>query len=540
MTTLTQIAVPGGVPRTLQRPRLVQRIIPWLRTANLAIPIGLIACLICLPLLRYVHWLGDEGVWFDAVDRLRSGEQLYLDIFEFLPPGSFLVVEGWSWLAGSSFPAMRILAMLTVAGTASLAYLCCREASGNSLLAAGAVLTWLLAAPPTWLVAVNHHWMTTLLSVAAILMALRGCRPGAGAGPPLLSGLAGGAAAMVTPVQGALVLIAAAAAFIGPCSASTPRAKWQPLAQLALGCAVVPLLLLGQVMWQGAFTAAFADVIIYTATRYASIQAVPFGTGGDWFHPMVLLPVVNVLLLAGVCIQDWRGCLRDRVLRTSAAAALAGFIAAHPRPDLVYLAYTMPLALPLTTCCIARLARIASQTTILACTACTCVITIAAARPLIEIQAAIPAAVQTATTRGAVAFREDGAAAVVTRLAAEPEGERVFFYPYVPMLPYLTGRQQVSKYDVFTPFYTTDQQYAEACADVLREAPLALVDWRYADLDRLRTIYPAMPVGPTAAKDALEAMLRSKFTSIWRHGSFELLRRTGMDAAAEHPCPGST
>ena len=264
----------------------------------------------------------------------------------------------------------------------------------------------------------------------------------------------------------------------------------------------------------------------------------PFGTGGDLFHPMVLLPVVNVLLLAGVCIQDWRGCLRDRVLRTSAAAALASFIAAHPRPDLVYLAYTMPLALPLTTCCIARLARIASRTTLLAGTVCTCIIAVAAARPLIEVQAAMPAAVQTATARGAAAFSEDGAAAVVTRLAAEPSGERVFFYPYLPMLPYLTGRQQVSRYDVFLPFYTTDQQYAEACTDVLREASLALVDWRYTDLEGLRTIYPAMPVGPTAAKDALEAMLRSKFTSIWRYGSFELLRRTGMDATAEHSCPG--
>ena len=540
MTSPTQIAVPGGAPRTLQRPRLLQRIIPWMRTANLAVPIGLIACLICLPLLRYVEWLGDEGIWLAAGDRLRGGGRLYLDFFNFLPPGIFLVVEGWSWLASSSFLAMRILAMLTVAGTASLAYLCCREASGNSLLAAGAVLTWLLAAPPAWLVVVNHHWMATLLSMAVILMTLRGCRPSAGVGPLLLSGLASGAVAMMTPTQGVLVLMAAAAALIGPRGAGTLRATWLPLAQLACGCAVVPLLLLGRTVWQGAFTAAFSDVIVYTATRYASIQSVPFGTGGSLFHPMVLLPVVNVLLLARVCSQDWRRCLRDRVLWTSAAAALASFIAAYPRPDLVYLAYTMPLALPLTTCCIARLASTASRTTILACTACACVIVVAAALPMIALQVAMPAAVQTATARGAAKFREDGAAAVVTRLAAEPGSERVFFYPYMPMLPYLTGRQQVSKYDVFLPFYTTDRQYAEACADVLQEASLALVDWRYTDRDRLRLIYPTMPVRRTAGKDALEAMLRSKFTSVWRYGSFELLRRTGMDAASMHLCPGGT
>ncbi len=510
-----------------------------LGTANLALPVGLAACLICLP-LHHVDWLGDEGVWLAAADRLRSGRRLYLDFFEFLPPGSFLIVEGWSWLAGSSFLSMRVLAMLTVSGAASLAYLCCREASRNSLLSAGAVLTWLLASPPLWLAAVNHHWMTTLLSMAAILMALRGCRPGAGAGPPVLSGLAAGAAAMVTPTQGALVLMAAAVAFIGPRGDGAPRGRWLPLAQLAGGCAVVPLLLLGHVVWQGAFSAAFADVLVHTATRYASIQGVPFGTGGSLHNPVVLIPVLNVLLLAAACIQNWRGCLQDRVLRTAAASALTGFIAAHPRPDVVYLGYTLPLALPLTTYCIAKLARTASRGAILACTVCACVIAVSAAGPLVATQAAESGAMQTGTARGAVAFRETNVAAAVTRLAAEPGGERVFFYPYMPMLPYLAGRQQVSKYDVFLPFYTTDQQYGEACADILQDASLAMVDWRYADMERLHTIYPAMPVGRTAAKDALEAVLRSRFTPVWRSGSFELLRRVGTDVGGEHPCSGGS
>ena len=508
-----------------------------LGAVNLAIPIGLIACLISLPLLHHVNWLGDEGVWLSAADRLRNGGRLYIDFFEILPPGCFLIVEGWSWLAGSSFLSMRLLAMLTVSGTASLAYLCCREASGNSFLSAGAVLTWLMAAPPDWLTAVNHHWMTTLLSMVAVLMALRGCRPGTGAGPPVLSGLAAGATAMVTPPQGVLVLIAATVAFIGPHGDGTPRGRWRPLAQLACGCAAVPLLLLAYVLWQGAFAAAFADVVVYNATRYASIQVVPFGAGGHLFHPLVLIPVLNVLLLAAVCIQDWRGCLRDRVLRTAAAAALAGFIAAHPRPDVVYLGYTTPLALALTTCCIAKLARTASRSFTLACTAVACVIAVFAARPLVAMQAQALTAVQTATARGAVAFREANAAAAVMRLAAEPASERVFFYPYMPMFPYLAGRQQVSKYDIFVPFYTTDRQYGEACADVLRDAALVMVDWRYADMERLRTIYPAMPVGHTEAKDAFEAVLRSRFTPIWRSGSFELLRRAGTDAGVEHPCP---
>lgn len=305
------------------------------------------------------------------------------------------------------------------------------------------------------------------------------------------------------------------------------------MAQLACGCAFVPLLLLGHVVWQGAFAAAFADVLVHTATRYASIQGVPFGRDGSLHDPLVLIPVLNVLLLAAVCIQDWRGCLQNRVLRTAAASALAGFIAAYPRPDVGYLGY----ALPLTTCCIVKLARTASRSAVLACTACACVIAVSAARPLVAMQAAEPGAVQTGAARGAFAFREANAAAAVTRLAEEPGGERVFFYPYMPMSPYLAGRQQVSKYDVFLPFYTTDRQYGEACADTLRDASLVLVDWWHADMENLRAIFPAMPAGRTAAKDALEAVLRSRFTPVWRSGSFELLRRPPGGGETGSACP---
>ena len=46
--------------------------------------------------------------------------QWYSDFFEFLPPGTFLLVEGWFRIAGPSFFAARILATLTIAGIACL------------------------------------------------------------------------------------------------------------------------------------------------------------------------------------------------------------------------------------------------------------------------------------------------------------------------------------------------------------------------------------------------------------------------------------
>ena len=38
-----------------------------------------------------------------------GGEALYRDFFEFLPPGSFLLVAAWMKVAGTGFAAVRLL-----------------------------------------------------------------------------------------------------------------------------------------------------------------------------------------------------------------------------------------------------------------------------------------------------------------------------------------------------------------------------------------------------------------------------------------------
>ncbi len=508
---------------------------------NLALPISLAACLICLPLMSHLNSFGDEGIPLNAADHLTGGERLYVDFFEFLPPGSFLIVQAWFHLVGSSITAMRGLAMLTVSAIAVLIYLCCREVlhqgvhrtSRSNMVSVMTALFWLAASPPIWLMEISHHWFTTLFSMMAALMALRGCcttRPGFPS-PHLLCGLAIGAATMVTPTQGVLTLLATTASLIGP--GGIRRFAW-----LAAGCAAVPLLTLAYILYQGSFAAAVADILIFSATRYASIQALPYGDGGGLLHPLVLIHPLNFLLLAGVCWQDWRGCRHDRVLRTAAAFALAALVAAFPRPDLVHLGFTLPLALPLTAYCAIRLARTAAPTVTLVCTAAAIFLICQAALPLIELLARDRTHILTA--RGEAMFPFPDPAALVTRLAAEPASERVFFYPYMPMVPYLTGRRQVSRYDVFVPYFTTDLQYQEACTQMLQQASLVVVDWRWADTAFLHQVFPAMPDGNTPAKDALEAVLRSGFAPVWHAGSFEILRRIPEAARPGPACTGGT
>src|SRR5262249_43628129 len=105
-----------------------------------------------------------------------------------------------------------------------------------------------------------------------------------------------------------------------------------------------------------ALAAAFVDVIRFTATRYGSIQGVPFGFGGQNPPLKYLFPLATLLTLF-VCAHDWRTCLRDRLLWTCAAFALAVFLGFFPRPNIAHIAFAAPLACPLLAYCTIQIAR---------------------------------------------------------------------------------------------------------------------------------------------------------------------------------------
>ena len=94
--------------------------------------VGLVTVVLCVPFLRSIIWLPDEGVLLHGAERILNGEKLYLDFFEFLPPGGFLVTAGWFALAGISFESARCLAILTIVGIACFTYLACRQATQHA------------------------------------------------------------------------------------------------------------------------------------------------------------------------------------------------------------------------------------------------------------------------------------------------------------------------------------------------------------------------------------------------------------------------
>ena len=101
--------------------------------------VALLSGLSCLPFLRSVFSLGDEGILLQGADRLLRGERLYRDFFEFLPPGGFLLTAGWFGLTNVSHFSARVLAAFTFVGIACILYSVIFRVSCNTIASAVAV-----------------------------------------------------------------------------------------------------------------------------------------------------------------------------------------------------------------------------------------------------------------------------------------------------------------------------------------------------------------------------------------------------------------
>jgi hypothetical protein len=494
--------------------------------------VGLVAAALCLPFFRTVFTLGDEAVLLNGAERMLRGSRLYVDFFEFPPPGGFVLTEAWFSIVGISVASVRSLVILTIVGIACFTFLACRQASQNAPLSAVLTTGWVFMSQGEW-TQTNPHWLTTEFSMIAAWAVLTSVEaPQARLRWPLIAGVAAGAAGMVIPTRGALAVLAGATAYLNL------RRYRTELIAFVLGGAIVPTGLLAYLMGQHALMAAFDDVIRFTAERYSSIQGVSFG----WGVVPQNLPLKYLYPLAGVLavitgIRDPRGCLRDRLLQSCVAFGIAGLAGCFPRPDMAHIGFTAPLALPLLACCMSRLARpwrpvyryLVAVVVIGLC--------VPSARAFSWFVERVLAADPVPTPRGRVAFiRMPEAPALLARIAATPSGDAYFFYPYVPMLSFLTAREQVSKYDIFQFGYTTPSQYQDACLSVMRGATWVVIDRDLTDPAVLQRTWPAMPNTLPPETRAFEQALDKGFELVAQEGTSELRRR--RDGVNDMLCTG--
>jgi hypothetical protein len=120
---------------------------------------------------------------------------------------------------------------------------------------------------------------------------------------------------------------------------------------------------------------------------------------------------------------------------------------------------------------------------------------------------------------------------MIQRLAALPPQDRVFVYPYDPLLPVLTGHPHPASLDILIPQYTTPAQYDRTCREVMAGANWVVFNPSINSPEFYRLIYPAMTDSSPPAKVAFEAALYKGFDLEGNYGVFQLLRRGQADVS---------
>jgi hypothetical protein len=491
--------------------------------------VGAGAVAACLPLLRYVSWFGDEGVLVHGVTRLLAGETLYRNVFSFLPPGGYFIVASWMWLVGDSLPAVRALAIALVALTTCMLYRACVTAGVTRFVAVCLALGWVVCAQGDWTI-VNYHPLGTVFGMAAMLTTLEVVgREGPARRLAFLAGLLGGASAMVIQSRGTLIAAACLASLL-----VVRRSRADMLALIG-GTAILPLAAVAWLMWQGTLGEAIRTTVVLTAQRYAPIQGVPFGSWADRrSRPLVaLFPVTAVLLGARVLVHKREE--RPRMLALF-CFFVAAFVGCFPRPDIVHIAFSAPLAIPLFAGCVAPAharqgwwqLRYAAPTLLLLILLPSCLAYVRFARTVMT-------SPRHPSARGDVVFGSDlepqSAAALIRHLRSLPMTDRLFFYPYDPMLIYLSGRTQTGPFDIFAPGYSLPEEYRLACEIALAHAQHVVIDTKRTSPEALKAVFPAMRDPRPPEMVAFERALREHSTLQQTFGPYEV-RRRGADIPA--------
>jgi len=448
---------------------------------------------------------------------LNDGKTLYNDFFEFHPPIAFLITQLWLKLTGHSLAGARMLVVLVVAGISFLTCLICLRISRSRPLSAALPFLWALSSQGFW-TQINHHWFATFFSLTSFLNLLpdRNQRI-----HPFFCGFAAGATALTTSGRGGLIVFAAFAVILA-------RGNKTDIWKFIGGGASISALVLLYVIANGSLVAAYQDIVIFAATKYSGIESVPFGRAISVqnFAVGLLFPVAAVLAIFAM-LQSGLRVLRDHDFTAALAFGIAGLLGSFPRPDAWHLLCAAPLMLPLLSISLVKIPHTRWQTR--AAAIALLGLTLAS---LLGYYRAVKSTIKASpivTAAGKVRIvGATGEPELLKRIAAIGAGQPFLFYPYDPMLSFLTGHEHVARLDLFLPQRTTPAVYAEACVQTVRRADWVVIDrsWTTATF---HDVFPAMANPQPPEKAGFEHAIESSFALVGTYGDYELREKKKDD-----------
>jgi hypothetical protein len=433
----------------------------------------------------------DEPLILYEAKRLLDGEVMYRDVFEIITPGSQYLFAGLFALFGATLTTARLAMALVHAAIATLIAIACRRCDVRWPLAIAAAVAHLALGQPVWPYA-SPHWLSTLLTMLALVLALGRPWAAGGRGGLALGAVLGGLA-MVQQQKAALLLPAVVLAMLAdrlvdrryPPPAPHPSLPAQLAAVLA-GVMLVAAPVMAAIVALAGVGPVFDALIRHPLTSYPALHAASARWGSvsifslplAWYTRPALLrwqPLVMLGVGLRVAALCWRRAGEAEVRRLLILLWVAGGATASIMyfPDFIHLAFIAPLFVvglaALLEVGVRRLPRLLAP---VVCAALLLALSVQATRNLRRAHATHTVRAETRFGRLDLRNRQLlDAAAEMDRLLPPGAPREVFCYPECPALYLLAGADNPTPYQKLLTGYNSPEVVQAALDTVERRRP---------------------------------------------------------------------
>ncbi len=209
-----------------------KRLIACLPYAALA----LIALFWCLP-YRLSFFATDEGLYYFEAWKMRQGEVIYRDFFEFIGPGIFFFIRSIWAVFGMSTGAVRNVLFLLLAIETGLVYWLAKRVLKSHFLAGVPALAYLFLAKQSSWWAIDHHLLTHFLVVMTSCVLVNAYEKG-GRWKIWLVGLTTGTAFCTTQHTGGLLIATTLLWVVTAVARRSSVSQWRAVFLFATGAAI--------------------------------------------------------------------------------------------------------------------------------------------------------------------------------------------------------------------------------------------------------------------------------------------------------------
>ena len=406
----------------------------------------------------------DEGIYLDGASRVARGQAPYRDFFTFTGPGTFWVYGAVFQLFGATLANARFVLSVEIALLAAIIYWIAATLTTGTFAAGIALMfaTFCLDSPGN--LYITHRWDSNTAAMAAVALACLALRK-----PNRACWIASGAclaiAAWITPpFVTVIVLVAAWTAWTG---------GFRAIRDFSLGVAAPSLIATGVLLYHRAFEP-MTRQLLWATSNYSAGNRVPYGYLLENPHGVklievltpALLPVITYLGVAALLFLGRKQLQQNKAVLTLLVVFSAGvLVAGLPRLGAHQLVFVSPVFWILCGYVLFTAAGPMRRWLTPALAVASCLMLISSFLTDRRFTAVVE------TNAAEVKCTPEDAKLLSALIARISPGDTLFVFPYLPIVYFLTGAENPSRYSFLQPGMMTDTDESIAAGELRVHPP---------------------------------------------------------------------